>query len=319
MRSLFFEIRTTVGKTVERSGFTVSKTLRVLGIHRSWYYRQLHFEPALEGRFNPLAARGEEWLVIGYRRRNPGMNHREIAYAMMDEDIAYLSPSSVYRILKRNGLITPWRDRLWSSKKKDKPDHPDEIWQTDIMYVRAGERFFYLIIFIDVYSRYITHYSLMTSMDGNAVSGEAQIAVEKLRKDSPAEPVIQSDNGSAFISMEFRIVLKENHLTHKRIHPHTPEQNAIVERTNRTVRDEIDMAVVLDYQDAVKIIDRIVGWYNNERRHSSLNYLRPADYYRGDPGVLLAVREAKMETARKIRRENNMNNRKGGVATGSLR
>ena len=38
--------------------------------------------------------------------------------------------------------------------------------------------------------------------------------------------------------------------------------------------------------------------------NSSLNYLRPADYYRGDPGVLLAVREAKMETARKIRREN---------------
>ena len=93
------------------------------------------------------------------------------------------------------------------------------------MYLKVKERFFYLVIFIDEYSRYIVHHALMASMDSDSVSFEAQKAIEKLRKYSIALPVIQSDNGSAFISMDFNTVLSNNGLTHKRIHPRTPEQN----------------------------------------------------------------------------------------------
>ena len=160
------------------------------------------------------------------------MNHREMAYSMMDEDLAYLSPSSVYKILKDHNLIIPWKSILWNSKKPHKPLIPDEIWQTDIMYVRVLERFYYLLIFIDALSRYIVHHKLLISMDGDSVSMEAQAGIEKLRKDSLVEPIIQSDNGSAFISMEFKMILKSNNLTHKRIRPHTPKDNAIVERVN---------------------------------------------------------------------------------------
>ena len=52
-------------------------------------------------------------------------------------------------------------------------------------------------------------------------TGEAQTAIDKLRKDSIAEPVLQSDNGSSFIAMDFRIVLRENHLTQNIIRAHT--------------------------------------------------------------------------------------------------
>ncbi|MEM4091083.1 MAG: hypothetical protein QXQ46_10180 [Thermoplasmatales archaeon] len=65
--------------------------------------------------------------------------------------------------------------------------------------MKVKGRFFYPIIFIDEYSRYIVHHSLMTSMDSNSVSLEAQKAIENLRKDSLPFPVIQSDNRSAFI------------------------------------------------------------------------------------------------------------------------
>ena len=318
MRSLFFDVEETIRRTAERSGFTISRILGILGIRRSWYYRQLNLEFILEGRFNPSAVSDREWIVIGYKRRNPRMNFREIAYALIDDDLAYFSPSSVYRILKRHGMIRMWKTSLWLSKKRDMPGKPDEIWQTDIMYVKVEERFFFLLIFIDVYSRYIVHHRLLPSMDGDSVSGEAQIAIEKLRKDSNAEPVIQSDNGSGFIAMEFGIVLKENNLTHKRIRPHTPTDNAFVERANRTVREELESSIVTSFPEAEKSIDRIVNWYNNERRHSSLNYLRPVDYYRGDPQVLLAIREAKVEAAKRIRREDNMKDRKGGVAAGSV-
>ena len=317
MRSLFFDVEETIRRTAERSGFTISRILGILGIRRSWYYRQLNPEFILEGRFNPSAV-NDEWIVIGYKRRNPRMNFREIAYALIDGDLAYFSPSSVYRILKRHDMIRMWKTSLWLSKKPDMPGKPDEIWQTDIMYVKVEERFFFLLIFIDVYSRYIVHHRLLPSMDGDSVSGEAQIAIEKLRKDSAAEPVIQSDNGSGFIAMEFGIVLRENNLTHKRIRPHTPTDNAFVERANRTVREELESSIVTSFPEAEKSIDHIVNWYNNERRHSSLNYLRPVDYYRGDPQVLLAIREAKVEAAKRIRREDNMKDRKGGVAAGSV-
>ena len=70
---------------------------------------------------------------------------------------------------------------------------------------------------------------------------------------------IQTDNGSAFISLEFKIVLRENKLTHSRIHPHTPTENALVERANRTVREETDSHLMLNYQDAVNEIEEIVS------------------------------------------------------------
>jgi hypothetical protein len=59
------------------------------------------------------------------------------------------------------------------------------------------------------------------AMDADSVSMEAQTAIDKLRKDSIAEPVTQSDNGSSFIAMEFRMVLKQNSLTQNIIRTHT--------------------------------------------------------------------------------------------------
>ena len=112
MISLFADIRLTVEKTKKRSGFTLSAILKKLEIQRSWYYRQLEPEPALDGRFNAFSITSEEWIVVSYKHKNPQMNHREMAYSMMDEDLAYLSPSSVYKILKDHNLIIPWKSRV---------------------------------------------------------------------------------------------------------------------------------------------------------------------------------------------------------------
>ncbi|MHB8361234.1 MAG: integrase core domain-containing protein [Thermoplasmataceae archaeon] len=95
------------------------------------------------------------------------------------------------------------------------------------------------------------------------------------------------------------------------MHLQTTKDDAIVERVNKTVREEIEATLITDYQEAVKVIDQTVEWYNNKRRHSSLNYLPPKEYYRGKPEVLLAVRDFKLEMGKTIRRENNMKNKKG--------
>jgi len=216
--SLFYDIHKTVEKTSERSGFPLSRILRILGISKAWYYRQLYPTPIIDRRFNPFSISTEELAVLSYRNSHPKMNFRLLAYSMIDRDIAYLSPSEVYKILKKYDLITPWKRQLWEQSRPERAKYPDERWQVDIMYLKVKERFFYLVIFIDEYSRYIVHHALMASMDSDSISFEAQKAIEKLRKDSIASPVIQSDNGSAFISMDFNTVLSNNCLTHKRIH-----------------------------------------------------------------------------------------------------
>ena len=91
---------------------------------------------------------------------------------------------------------------------------------------------------------------LLRSMDADSGGLEAQKAIETLRKDSPAGPVNLTVKGSSFIGYEFRNEQRQNGLTQKRIHPHTPEQSGIVERANRTLRDMIDSSVVTNYQDA---------------------------------------------------------------------
>ncbi len=98
MRSLFFDVLRTVNKTIERSTFSISKVLRVLGLSRFWYYSRLSPDAILDGRFNLYAIDNEdERLIVGYRLSHHKMNLRELAYAMIGEDCAYLSPSSIYR------------------------------------------------------------------------------------------------------------------------------------------------------------------------------------------------------------------------------
>ena len=90
MRSLFYDIHRTVMKAMERSGYSLKRTLKILGISRSWYYSQMDFSPILDGRFNPLAVRDDdEWIVIGFRNEHPAMSFREIAYTLISRSKIY--------------------------------------------------------------------------------------------------------------------------------------------------------------------------------------------------------------------------------------
>jgi transposase InsO family protein len=139
---------------------------------------------------------------------------------------------------------------------------------------------------------------------------KAQAALETLPKNSEGKllerPEIRSDNGSCYISREFGGVLDEYELTHRRIKPHCPEENGLMERANRTIDEALEGEKLTDYLQAVKVLSRLIRWYNEDRLHSALGFLRPVDYYRGKPEELYAERRQKLVAARHRRRERNI-------------
>ena len=185
-------------------------------------------------------------------------------------------------------------------------------WQSDIRYVKINRRTFYLIIFIDEYSRYIVHFELMLSMDGNSVSLAALDALSTVAEE--VKPLIQTDNGSGYISHEFKLVLTDRGVGHHRIYPHCPEENGLVERTNRTLGEKIDELELEDFKSAKESIAKIIDWYNHERLHSGINFLTPWDMYRGNPKQRLKERQDKLREAKQRRREENLNIRQRNLA-----
>jgi putative transposase len=250
--------------------------------------------------------KAERETVIKYAQEHPTPRHRELAWKMVDDNVAFVSPSAVYRILHEEGLVPTWPAKRQKRRKEEeeKAQAPDQRWQSDIRYVQVQGRKYYLVNFIDEFSRVITHHELMFHLDGDTLSLEAQRALEKLPPG--VRPRIQTDNGSGYVSQEFKKVLTEFGVGHVKITPHCPEENGLVERANRTIGEALEEVELRDYEHAREVIGGIIDWYNNERLHSALHFLRPVDYYRGNPEQLLEQRRKKMAEARHRRREQNL-------------
>jgi putative transposase len=313
-----------VQKARERSGWSARRTLAALGIARRSYYRWLKEEAwaktAASKPVKPVqpyeALPTEKAKVKQYALEHTELRHRELAWRMVDEDVAYLSPSTVYRILKGASLVQPWRRRSKRRREEEeKAQRPNQRWATDLMYLQIGGRTYFFVSFLDEYSRYIVHHELLTSMDGFSVSLSAQAAIETLPKGDDGKPVerpeIRTDNGSGYISQEFRLVLKENGLAQQRIKPHCPEENGLVERSNRTIREALEGEDLTDPLEAKRILARIIRRYNEERLHSALGFLRPVDYYRGNPREMHEARRQKLAQARHRRKEANLGLKQG--------
>lgn len=192
----------------------------------------------------------------------------------------------------------------------EKTSAPDEIWGTDLVYIKVGEVQYYLVIFLDEYSRFVVHWELLTNMEGKTISIAAERSLETLEKDADGKlktkPIIRSDNGSGYISGDFVGLLSHHGLTHHRIKPHCPEENGTTERFNRTLREGIEEHLIESQQDADRVVGQVIDHYNTQRLHGALEYQTPSTWYLGNPDELRRARRTKMAMGRHLRKQVNL-------------
>jgi putative transposase len=242
----------------------------------------------------------EKQKIIDYALTHTELNHREMTFRMIDEDVAFMSPSSVYRILRENNLLR----RRQAKERFDKWNPhahlagPDEVWQTDLMVLRFKNHDFYLLSYFDVYSRFVVYDEVCLSMSGDSINRASKRAV---RETGRKPKVIQSDNGSCYISSEYRLFIDKSGIEHRRIHPHCPNENAEIERYHRTLRELVDPSEADDYTALLELVKERICCYNYERYHSAIGYVTPFAKYTGKAETIIESRKQKLKKAKEQR------------------
>ena len=94
-----------------------------------------------------------------------------------------------------------------------------------------------------------------------------------------ATPVVRSDNGLIFQSRRFRAACRDYRLEQEFVTPYTPEQNGLIERFFRSLKEECVWQHRFEsFEHARREITRWIEWYNRERPHQSLGYLGPREF-----------------------------------------
>jgi transposase InsO family protein len=262
-------------------------------------YGKVNEHNALVPRDHWLTAE-ETKAIEEFAREHPLDGYRRITYMMMDANIVAVSPSSVFRVMKRAGLLQQW-NRTPSKKGTGfvQPLAPHEHWHIDIAYLNICGTFYYLLCVLDGCSRYIVHWDIREAMTEKDVEQILQRARELV---PDAKPRIISDNGPQFVAREFKEFVRISGMTHVRTSPYYPQSNGKLERFHHTLKAEgIRPKTPLTPEDAKRIVKEFIADYNQRRLHSSLGYVAPLARLEGRHTQIHAERERKLETARQRR------------------
>jgi transposase InsO family protein len=262
----------------------------------------------------------EEWekkAIIDFHHENPLEGYRRLTFMMLDRDVVAASPSSVWRVLSRAGLLQRWNPKpsLKGTGFKQ-PLKPHEHWHVDVSYINISGTFYYLCSVLDGASRYIVHWEIRESMK----EPEVEIILQRGREKFPnATPRVITDNGPQFMAKDFKEFIRICGMTHVRTSPYYPQSNGKIERWHKSIKTEcIRPGVPLSQEDAQRIVELWVNRYNTVRLHSAIGYLAPLDRLEGRETQIFAERDRKLEEARQkrqLRRNNQARSGREAVAT----
>ena len=153
----------------------------------------------------------------------------------------------------------------------------NQVWSTDITYLRMRHGFLYLTAVIDWYSRYVLAWRLSNSLDGMFCK---EVLREALMKGTP--DTFNTDQGAQYTSIEFTGILLQAGIKISMDGRGRALDNVWVERLWRTVKqEEVYIRDYVDGLDAHRSLEKYFIFYNEERLHSSLSYTAPGVIYRG--------------------------------------
>lgn len=258
---------------------SVAEQCRILGLHRSAYY----YERSDRRRDEDL---DDLKLILVVLSNKAFYGYRKVALELLDRH-PHLTEKRVRRIMHQFGLRAIYPKLQLSRPRKGHKKHPyllrgkeirypNQVWATDVTYIRLPSGFVYLVAIVDLYSRKVLSWRLSNSMDATFCVTALREAIE--RYGVPA--IFNSDQGSQFTSDAFIGVLEAHHIEISMDGKGRALDNVYVERLWRSLKYE---DIYLNSYESLGAlhdgVDRYFRFYNTERFHQGLDYRTPEEAY----------------------------------------
>ncbi len=180
---------------------------------------------------------------------------------------------------KRRKPITTFSDH-WMRKYPNLiegfyPTAPNQLWVSDITYIVVGNGFAYLSLITDAYSRKIVGFYLSKDLSAAGCIRALEMALNN-------NPILgrlihHSDRGSQYCCSDYVKLLNDNFIKISMTQNGDPRENAIAERVNGILKDELLDRSHLNYSEAVRNVSIAISIYNHQRPHGSIDYLTPIE------------------------------------------
>jgi putative transposase len=284
------------------------QALMALGIPKSSYYRwrQKQSSGNRKRPWNRITQE-EEDRVLAVAREFPELSSRQLSAWITDHEGFAISESTVYRILRREGLVKRQETQLMAAKEyHTRTTRPHQMWATDASYFRVvGWGYYYLVTVMDDYSRFILAWKLQKDMSANSLIEVVQGAVDATgMTDMPVEDRARllSDNGAGYVSRAFRDYLNLVGIGHILAAPYHPQTNGKVERYQQSLKREVNQ-LPYEFPDQLEqAIADFVDYYNYRRYHKALGNVIPADVLYGRrEDILRRRKEVQIQTINRRR------------------
>jgi putative transposase len=268
----------------ERPEMSVEKLCDLMGVSRSWYYER----PSAEKKAYKDAVLRDaiERIVLGF----PGYGYRRVTKALQRQGWT-LNHKRVLRIMRQESLLCQLKRRFVPTTDSAhalsrcpnliedfEVDGLDQVWISDITYIRLPTTFCYLAAILDAYSRKCVGWHLSRQIDTRLTLCALEMALASRR---PAPGLIHhSDQGVQYASSEYVLRLEEAGARISMAAVDNPYENAKAESFFRTLKmEEVYLKDYRDFEEAQENIAQFIEEvYNEKRLHSSLGYLPPVEF-----------------------------------------
>jgi len=180
---------------------------------------------------------------------------------------------------KRRKPITTFSDH-WMRKYPNLiegfyPTAPNQLWVSDITYIVVGNGFAYLSLITDAYSRKIVGFYLSKDLSADGCIRALEMALDN--NSILGRLIHHSDRGSQYCCSDYVKILNDNFIKISMTQNGDPRENAIAERVNGILKDELLDKSHLNYREAVRNVSIAISIYNHQRPHGSIDYLTPIE------------------------------------------